>query len=126
MQIFVSTDNHTEGSAKLNHYVKVVVDDTLRYFADRITRVEVHLRDENSSQKSGDDDKRCVIEARLAGLRPIAVSHHGVTLEHALNGAVDKLAKTLRRTLDRLDNPKGRSTFAGNLPISTATSGVGW
>ncbi len=95
MQIQVNTDNHIEGSAELTRQVEAVVEETLGRFSDRITRVEVHLTDESSSSKARDNDKRCVMEARLAGLQPITVSHQGAALEQALDGAADKLAKTL-------------------------------
>jgi ribosome-associated translation inhibitor RaiA len=113
MQTQVSTDNHIVGSAKLTRQIEAVVENTLGRFGDRITRVEVHLSDENSSQKSGENDKRCVMEARLAGLQPITVSHIGEILEQAIDGAAAKLEKTLKRTLGRLDDAKGRTPSAG-------------
>jgi len=113
MQIQVNTDNHTEGSADLTRQVEGVVEGALGRFTDRITRVEVHLTDESSSSKSRDNDMRCVMEARLAGLQPITVSADRSSMEHALSSAADKLEKTLNRTLGRLDDPKGRTSFAG-------------
>lgn len=117
MQIQVSTDNHIEGSERLTRQVEAVVEGALGRFSDRITRVEVHLTDESSSQKSAGNDKRCGMEARLAGLQPITVSHDGSSLEQALDGAADKLEKTLKRTLGRLDDPKGRTSYAGDQSI---------
>jgi len=114
MQIQVNTDNHSAGSTELTRQVAGVVEGALGRFSDRITRVEVHLTDENGSQKSGDSDKRCVMEARLAGLRPITVSAEGSSLEQALDGATDKLEKTLKRTLGRLDDPQSRTSYGGN------------
>jgi ribosome-associated translation inhibitor RaiA len=76
--------------------------------------VEVQLSDENGIQKSGGGDKRCVLEARLAGMQPIKVSADGSSLEQALDGAAKNLSKLLGRTLDRLDNPKGRTSYAGD------------
>jgi ribosome-associated translation inhibitor RaiA len=113
MQIQVNTDNHTAGSDGLTRHVETVVDGALGRFGDRITRVEVHLTDENGSRKAGEHDKRCVMEARLAGLQPITVSDSGASLEQALDGAAGKLVRTLKRTLGRLDDPKGRASFAG-------------
>ena len=104
MQIQVRTDNHIVGSAELTRQIDAVVANALSHFGDRVTRVEVYLSDENSSQKSGEKDKRCVVEARLAGLQPIAVSHHGAFLDQAIDGAAAKLEKTLKRTLGRLEN----------------------
>lgn len=117
MQIQVNTDNHTDGSAELTRQVEDVVEDSLGRFGDRITRVEVHLSDENSSEKSGGSDKRCVMEARLSGLQPITVSDEGSSLEQVLAGAADKLETTLKRTLGRLDDPKGRTSYAGDQTI---------
>ncbi len=101
MQIHVYRDSHTAGGAELTRQVEAVVEGALGRFGDRITRVQVHLSDQNSSQKSGDKDKRCVMEARLASLPPITVSHQGSSLEQALAGAADTLEKTLKRTLER-------------------------
>jgi ribosome-associated translation inhibitor RaiA len=101
MQIHVNTDRNIKGSAKLTDEVKSIVQEALGRFDRRITRVEVFLSDENSSQKFGDSDKRCVIEARLGGLKPLTVSHHGSSLDQALGGATDKLEKTLKRILGR-------------------------
>jgi ribosome-associated translation inhibitor RaiA len=114
MQIQVNTDNHTRGSAELTRQVEAVVEDALGRFGERITHVEVHLSDENSGDKTGIIDKRCVMEARLAGLQPITVSDEGSSLEQALTGAADKLEKTLKRTLGRLDDPKGGTSYAGD------------
>ncbi len=114
MQIQVQTDNHTAGGVGLTRQVEAVVEGALERFGDRITRVEVHFTDENGSQKSSDSDKRCVMEARLAGLQPITVSAEGSSLRQALDGATGKLEKTLTRTLERLDDPKGRTSYAGN------------
>lgn len=101
MHIQIRTDNHIVGSARLAREVETLVENALRRFGDRITRVEVYLSDENSSCKSGDDDKRCVMEVRLAKLEPITVSHLGSSLEQAVGGAAATLAKTLKRTLGR-------------------------
>jgi DNA-directed RNA polymerase specialized sigma24 family protein len=101
MQIQVNTDSHIEGSARLTDEVEMIVQQALARYGDRITRVEVFLTDENSSHKFGDSDKRCVIEARLGGLRPVTVSHQGSSLDQAVAGATDKLEKTLKRTLGR-------------------------
>ncbi len=106
MQIQVHTDNHIKGSERLTQYVKATVESSLERFRDRITRVEVHLKDETSSSKSRENDKRCVMEARLAGLQPITISHEGTTLEQAIEGAADKMVKTLDRTLGRLDDSR--------------------
>lgn len=101
MQIQVNTDRHIKGTTALTNEVEGILQEALDRYIDRVTRLEVFLSDENSSQKAGDSDKRCVIEARLGGLRPITVSHEGSSISQAVNGATDKLEKTLKRTLQR-------------------------
>jgi ribosome-associated translation inhibitor RaiA len=101
MQIQVKTDSHIKGSARLIHEVENVVERALHRFGDRVTRVDVHLSDQNSGDKSGDDDKRCVMEARLARHQPITVSHRSASWEQAVEGAADTLQETLTRIVTR-------------------------
>jgi ribosome-associated translation inhibitor RaiA len=89
------------------------MEGTVGRFGDQITRVKVHLSDVNSHQ-GGDDDKRCRLEARLAGLEPMAVSHQAATLQQAIDGAAKKLERALESTLGRLGNKKGRTSYGGN------------
>ncbi len=113
MQIEVSTGNQIEGSQEFLAQVEGTVTDGLSRFSDRITRVIVHFGDENSPTKQGDNDKRCSVEVRLAGLQPIAVTGNGDITEQALSNAMDKIVKTLGRTLERLNDPKGRTPYGG-------------
>jgi ribosome-associated translation inhibitor RaiA len=73
--------------------------------SDRITRVEVHLSDQNGD-KSGQDDKRCMLEARLEGRQPTVVTHHAASLDEAVDGAADKLKRFLESTLERLEDAR--------------------
>jgi ribosome-associated translation inhibitor RaiA len=100
MQVQLNTDRQITVDDELTHQVEAVVESVLGRFADQITRVEVHLSDENS-QKGGGDDKRCLLEARLAGLQPMVVSHQAATLPQAIDGAAQKLARALESTLGR-------------------------
>lgn len=113
MNIQVTTDNHIHGSAELSANVESVVEATLSRFGDRITRVEVHLTDENSSVKRGDNDKRCVMEARLAGLQPIGVTNHAASISDAIDGAAEKLERALEHALGKLDKAKGNPSMGG-------------
>jgi hypothetical protein len=63
--------------------------------------VEVHFSDEDGN-KDGFNDKRCMIEARLAGMNPIAVINHANTHEMAVLGALDKLKTSLIKISGRL------------------------
>jgi len=48
MQIQINTDGNIEGKERLAEQVEAVVRDNLDRFSEQITRVEVHLSDENS------------------------------------------------------------------------------
>ena len=75
MQIQINTDKNVEGNERLVTYFTSELNNELTRFDDKITRIEVHFGDENST-KFGKNDKRCLIEVRLAGLQPIAVTDH--------------------------------------------------
>lgn len=101
MHIQINTDSNITGREELAVHVKGVVESALSRFSDRITRVEVHLSDQNSD-KSGQDDLRCMMEARVEGRRPTAVTHQAASLSDAVDGAADKLKRSLESTLGRL------------------------
>jgi len=101
MRIHVNTDGHIGGSLGFSRHVGAIVRDALGRFDDKITRVEIHFSDENSRVKSSEIDKRCLMEARVAGRKPIAVSHQGANIDQALGGAATKLKKILDRLSQR-------------------------
>lgn len=109
MQIQVTTDNNVDGSVELTSKVDADVTAALLRFSDQLTRVEVHLGDENAD-KGGATDKRCVIEARPAGQQPVAVTNHGATVEEACKGALRKLTSLLDSQFGRQSNRKGGDT----------------
>jgi len=45
---------------------------------------------------------RCLLEARLAGRQPVAVTDAAATVEQAVDGAVRKMRRSLDSTLGRL------------------------
>jgi ribosomal subunit interface protein len=105
MHIQINTDSNIAGREELATHVKSVVERVLSRFRERITRVEVHLSDQNSD-KSGQDDKRCMMEARLEGRQPTAVTHQADSLSAAVDGAADKLKRSLESTLERLKDDR--------------------
>lgn len=112
MQIQVTTDSNIESSDRLNDYVTDSVESSIGHYRDRLTRVIVHFTDENA-QKGGDHDKKCAIEARLAGLKPVGVTHLAATQDQAMDGALDKLLHVLDHTFGKLDSHKGRTPMGG-------------
>jgi ribosome-associated translation inhibitor RaiA len=105
MQININTDSTIERNTGLDEHVQSVVGSAIQRFQEHISRVEVHLSD-NNSQKSVDGDNRCMIEARLNGYPPIAVSDHDATLHQAIAGAADKLKRAIDSALGRLQDGK--------------------
>jgi hypothetical protein len=105
MHIQINTDSNIEGREEFATHVKGVVESALSRFSDRITRVEVHLSDKNSD-KSGQNDKRCMMEARIEGRQPSAVTHAAATLDQAVNGAADKLGRLVESALGRLSDQR--------------------
>ncbi len=104
MKIQINTDHNIAGDERWAAGAEASVATALARFADQITRIEVHVSDVNAG-KSGTDDKRCLLEARLAGLRPVAVDHQAATVDDAIAGAADKLVRMLDSTLGRLAQP---------------------
>ena len=102
MKIQINTDNNIEASEEMTQQTQAVVENALERFTQQITRVEVHLSDENSHK--GGRDKRCVIEARLEGKEPVAVTDQAEHIEQAINSAVEKLAKLIDHKLGRLND----------------------
>jgi len=101
MIIQFNTDNNIDGNERLSKYLETSLTDSLRRFNSYITRLEVHLSDENAN-KEGQKDKRCLLEARLEGMQPIAVTNKDDTIEQAVNGAVDKLKAALDTAVGKL------------------------
>lgn len=99
--IQVNSDNNIIANERLSNYVSGAISDSLSRFDEQITRIEVHLGDENGHKK-GTDDKRCMIEARLGGMQPVAVTAHAATLEQALHDAIDKMTAALDKAIGKL------------------------
>jgi ribosome-associated translation inhibitor RaiA len=108
MQVLVNSDHHIVGGEDLMERVQGVVEGRLDRFEGRITRVEVHLNDLNGS-KLGERDKRCMMEARIGGMRPIAVSHEAPTVTEAIHAAADKLERAIEHTLGKMAVTEGRA-----------------
>lgn len=110
MQIQINTGHNIQVHEALDAQVSGIVESSLSRFSDRITRVEVHLSDENSDKKVGHDAMRCVLEARLEGVQPIAVTHNATTLYEAVDGAADMLARLIEHTIGRQSEQQSHRT----------------
>ena len=117
MQIQINTDHHLQGSEAREQWASELVDTAMAHFADSVTRVEVHLSDENAGK--GGSAFRSVMEARVNGRGPIAVTSDAASLDAAVNGAVQKLVRATEHALGRADK-HGREPR--QLPIGDTTN----
>lgn len=100
MEIQVNTDRSIEGDERLEEIVEIIVRDNLDRFKNDVTRIEVHLSDENAT-KGGGDDKRCMMEARIEGMKPAAVTHNAGEVRDSIVGAAKKLERKLDTILGK-------------------------
>ena len=117
MQIQFNTDESVDGRDALGRHAEEVVRRALDRFSNDVTRVEIHLSDVNG-QKAGENDKRCLMEARVAGRQPIAVTEQANSLHQAIDGAAQKLKRSLDSTLGKVGAPKRGSPVPDNLDES--------
>lgn len=106
MQVQINTDHNVKDNFEYiseNNKYEDLVRDTFGHYSKHITRVEVHFSDVNS-KKTGFNDKRCLIEVRVVGIKPMSAVHHANKLHLALDGAVEKLKNSLERTFGKLKN----------------------
>ena len=101
MQVQINTDKNISGDEAFAQSVEDVLRHVLSRFSAQITRIEVHLSDENSAAKSGIMDKRCLLEVRLAGQQPVAVSEQAQSVEQAVKGAAKKMVNLLETELGK-------------------------
>jgi ribosomal subunit interface protein len=105
MNIQVNTDHNIEGSAELNAYIEASLSTAFDRFKVAITRIEVHLSDENAG-KTSVNDKRCLLEARVSNHQPVVVSHQADTIYQAIEAASGKLLRALDNMAGKLTDHK--------------------
>jgi ribosome-associated translation inhibitor RaiA len=110
MQIGINSDRNITMHAKLAGLIETTLHRTLDRFNSHLTRIEVHLTDENGD-KSGGVDKRCVLEARPKRRPSITVTNDSRDVQTAVSGAAAKMERLLGTTLGRLaDKHRGETT----------------
>ncbi|HVZ46208.1 MAG TPA: HPF/RaiA family ribosome-associated protein [Ramlibacter sp.] len=109
MHVEVRTSNGIGNKESLERWASDYLNEHLARFGRDVTDVEVQLSDENHADKGGASDKRCMMEARLAGHPPVAVKHFAPDQNLAFRGAAEKLAHALDRALGKLDRREHRS-----------------
>ncbi len=113
MQVQIRTDKNIEGGEALAEHVRTVVEKALYHYAERLSRVEVHLSDLNGD-KGGTEDHSCTMEARPKGMEPVAATHKAGNVHQAVDGAAKSLLNLLRSRFGKLDDRQG----AAKLPFT--------
>ncbi len=103
MELLFNTDNQIDATEAMEARANEIVDSALGRFEHHLTRIELHLADENSPQKGGSADIRCTMEARPEGLRPLTATHHDANPDAAMRGAAKKLQRALDNEFGKLD-----------------------
>lgn len=105
MQFQFNSDSSVMGTENVAERIEASVRAKLARFEDRLTRLEVHVSDENA-RKGGADDKTCMIEARPRSGRPIGVTEHASDVDTAARIAANTLAQRLERVLGKAEKHK--------------------
>jgi hypothetical protein len=103
MNIQINTDKSIDVEVRHQEYFSTQISEALERFEEYITRVEVHLKDENG-KKEGVNDKTCVLEARLKGKQPIAVTSQADSIEKAVSEATDKMKAAITTVIGKSQN----------------------
>jgi len=103
MKIQLNTDKNIQGTEKLEAVISEKINHNFKQFAENITRIEIHLSDENAN-KSGADDIQCKIEARIEGVQPVMVVSKNSSKEIAVDNAINKMKASLDTIIGKMKN----------------------
>jgi hypothetical protein len=103
MIIQINTDKTLNGDNRHQEYFSTQIKEALERFEGHITRIELHLKDANG-KKEGVNDKTCVLEARLKGKQPIAVTTEADSVEKAVSNALDKMKVAITTVISKSQN----------------------
>ena len=112
MQFQFNSDSSVMGTENVAERIENQLRQRLARFEERLTRLEVHVADENA-HKGGADDKTCMIEARVRGGAPVSVTARAGDVDAAARSAGSKLAKLLDRHFGKAERrePSPDKTF---------------
>ena len=110
MQVIINSDNQVDLQSNFIEHWQTEIATSLQRFSDWVTRIEVHLTDENSNSKGGVDDIRCLIEARPANRQPVSVEVRGASAEQALADGVQTLDRRLGTMIDKARTQQRKAT----------------
>ena len=101
MTIQINTDKTINGDKRSSRFIVSQITEALQRFESNITRIEVYLKDENG-KKDGFNNISCLLEARLEGKQPIAITNQANTMDMAVTGAIDKIKTSIESILGKI------------------------
>jgi hypothetical protein len=124
MKVQVNTSNEIDNNDALQRWASDYLNEQLARFEGDLTSIEVQLSDENHGAKGGSVDKRCMLEARISGRAPVAVTNHGPDQNLAFRGATEKLANALDHAFGKSDRRehRGRDTIRRDPEVVSAAT----
>jgi ribosome-associated translation inhibitor RaiA len=108
MKVQVNASNDIQNKESLESWATEYLNERLARFEQDITSIEVQLTDENHATRGGGADKRCMLEARVAGRAPVAVTAFGNDQNLAFRAAGEKLEHALDHVFGKLDRREHR------------------
>jgi ribosome-associated translation inhibitor RaiA len=109
MQIQINSGNTVPMHARLSGLIEANIHRILNRFETQLTRVEVHLNDENGD-KSGPQAKRCTLEVRPRHYPSLTVTNDAPDIETSVSGAAAKMQRLLETTFGRLHDQHKRQS----------------
>ncbi len=103
MQVLLHTDPNTDGSHPMALHLETVAQAAMARFGERVTRIEAHLSDVNSTARAGENDIHCTLDARLVGQGAIVVKDQAGNAHQAIEGALRKLKRAVGVALEKHD-----------------------
>jgi ribosome-associated translation inhibitor RaiA len=110
MQIQINSDKNISMHAKLSGLIEAEIHRILSRFEDQLTRIEIHVSDENGEKKSDPQDKRCILEARPRHYPSLTVTNDSTDVQTAVSGAAGKMQRLLETTFGRLHDKNRNDT----------------
>ncbi len=108
MQIEINAAEGIERSDALDEQIRSKLGRVERLYGDRLTRLEVFLKDANA--RKGGVDKSCTMEVHAAGLEALAVEATDSDMYKAVRDAAGKLEKAIEHRVGRKAERNFRAT----------------
>ncbi len=122
MYIDIHTDAFLDAEDLRLARVKDAVECSLRGHSADIAWVDI-LLGQAPTKSTGRSGQRCCIEAGLRGRQPLLVEHEAESLDLAVDGALDKLARVIQGAIERSRDRLWSGSMPASEPASPAMAG---